>query len=552
MIGFSLYIDIREAYILSGNVMKPIFKLPLIFASIALFFLQPVFVRMLTTDELGLNIYTALFGVLITAFITYILLQGQAQQQQEVEKSAKAYAEKLSLFKNFFRDLIKISDNYRTTREIKQSEINGLIVLFSKISIHLDTEKLHEVSKILDIIFGTFNEIQNEKKTADTSRSKQNEQTISRSLIEIANIFRKELYGDNQGHPQKDKKAKPIMNFIQKVFRGTKKEQSDLDDIIRIFEKLEGTVDSDNNSGADDVQERLGVFSAKNTGDGINIANNIAEKDCSSQKQTGGVVDKIMDAQQCITALLDFAHDNFFALFQQSHGWNEEPEKIHTLNALYARCRADIKNMSIVMIGFDADGEAEGPFFQCHLEFEDDELRRACYLAMRREFGGRINKWCWWMPFPKEKALLIRTNPTDTELRKYITATIGRVYQWVLGYKKMMMLYNRYNSEILQNNEGWRPGIWANYVWNFFHSTSPLYLDIDYAEDSTELRIWITNNNHNTEELKEQLAKVLPDEKYNAPNNKEPYFHLYKEHLTEETIVKELQALLPKLAACGK
>lgn len=477
---------------------KPFSPFWYLIPTVLLFFLLPILVRMLTVDAVGLNVYTALFGVLITAVITLILLRGQAEQQQDIEKNSLIYAEKIKVYKAFLAQLEAIVKADAPTR----SDVLAIRCRFAALSIHLTKEQAEIVSESLACI---FSEILGVQKSNDDS-TQEEKVSLSKELLKIADVFSHELY------PKEDKDNKKA--------KEDKKESHNLNtpDENNPFAKIIGHLDK-----LDDQLEQPGIAEEQSLGQ-----------------------------QQSIATLLSATEKDFYSIFKNNDGWVEAPKPDNTSVEQYAKCISDIPNIGNVLIGFNAEGGAEGPFFQCHLKFEDDELRRACYLAMRREFGGRINKWCWWKPFPKEWAERIRTNPTDTELRKYITATIGRVYQWVLGYKKIMTLYNRYNSEILQNNEGWRPGIWANYVWNFFHSTSPLYLDIDYAEDSTELRIWITNNNHNTEELKEQLAEVLPGEKYNAPNNKEPYFHLYKEHLTEEAVVKELKALLPKLAACVK
>lgn len=87
----------------------------------------------------------------------------------------------------------------------------------------------------------------------------------------------------------------------------------------------------------------------------------------------------------------------FHSLFKEESGWtggigingNDE-----NFSGVIATLRSEIPNMRRVFIGFK-ERKAEGWFFQFHADFEDDNLRRLCYLAMRREFGGRICKWSW-------------------------------------------------------------------------------------------------------------------------------------------------------------
>lgn len=462
--------------------------------TVLLFFLLPILVRMFTVDALGLNIYTALFGVLITAVITLILLQGQAKQQQEIEKTSLIYAEKIRVYKNFLSKLEAIVKADAPTR----SEVLALRCSFAALCVHLTAKQALSISMSLQNI---FNNIGAQMRILDSAEEKK--ASFSRELLNIADEFKIEL--------SKKSLKEEAKNQSEEV-KGKKDEgTSDFEAIIKCMDELD-----------DQLQEK-GITDNQN-----------------------------LNHRQCISALFSSVEKDFYSIFKSSDGWVDEPKPDNTPIEQYAKCISNITNIGNVLIGFNAEGGVEGPFFQCHLEFENDELRRACYLAMRREFGGRINKWCWWKPFPKELASRILTSPADAELHAYIVNTIEKVYQWVLEYKKMMLLYNRYNSEILQNNDGWRPGIWENFVWNFFHITSPLYLDIDYGEDSDELRIWITNNNHNAEELRKQLSEVLPKETFNASLNKGSYFHLYKEHLTEEAVVKELKALLPKLAAYVK
>lgn len=470
--------------------------------AVTLIIVLPLCFRALTVDELGLNMYMALFGVLITAFITNLLLRNQSAQKQAIQKSAKVYTEKIETYKEFL-DKLEI---LLTTENPSEKEVDALTMLFMKMSIHTDYKKLDEISK-------KFSDIFNDKfKKAERNASR----SWRQGLLEIAHILHCELYSIDASQTVSNeigKEKRSIMDYQQVI--------------AAQLNELEGNlIEEKQNEGEEADASCADVRSEYN----------------ESKQQSQLVVCKEMEI-------------SFHSLFKEENGWTcgiEINGNDENFSGVIATLRSEIPNIRKVFIGFK-EGRAEGWFFQFHADFEDDNLRRQCYLAMRREFGGRICKWSWWKPFPQEWAERLKKNTPDAELQRYIMETLTKVYNWVLGYKKIMMLYSKYSGIILDSpaGDGWKPGIWANHVWNFFHSRSPLYLDIDYADNSTELRIWITNRNHNAEELKKQLAEVLPEEKFNAPLNKEPYFHLHKEHLTEAEVVKELKVLLPKLAACG-
>lgn len=169
------------------NKLTPILYFIGIFLLIAFIILAWISHSWLET-EIASQLFAALAGAVIAAFITSILLrlqtqsqakliEGQAAIEQEKEKEAKVYEEKLRIYQEFLHKLNEIiRDN-----KIDKEEVIDLQFQVSFIDMHTSSEHIKEISKHVANIVKNIN--------------KPNEDfNLLEEMFAINETFREELY----------------------------------------------------------------------------------------------------------------------------------------------------------------------------------------------------------------------------------------------------------------------------------------------------------------------------------------------------------------------
>lgn len=181
------------------NKLTPILYFIGVFLLIAFIILAWISHSWLET-EIASQLFAALAGAVIAAFITSILLrlqtqsqakliEGQAAIEQEIEKEAKVYEEKLRIYQEFLHKLNEIiRDN-----KIDKEEVIDLQFQVSFIDMHTSSEHIKEISKHVANIVRNIN--------------KPNEDfNLLEEMFAINETFREELYKKKETELAEDNK----------------------------------------------------------------------------------------------------------------------------------------------------------------------------------------------------------------------------------------------------------------------------------------------------------------------------------------------------------
>ncbi len=183
--------------------------------TVAIFIVVLIVTKLFKIEELPIQTVGVLFGGVITALITYFLLLGQTQAEENKERNVKVFEEKSARFNTFIDKLWEIWDD----RVVDLEELNELIKLVSK-DIVLYT-KPETVDKILSNLITIA-----EQAKPDKTNRKDAEVTkiIQQSIFDIINELAKEIGLGGEIKPeirsklnQLEEKVVPFL--IQKDFK---------------------------------------------------------------------------------------------------------------------------------------------------------------------------------------------------------------------------------------------------------------------------------------------------------------------------------------------
>ena len=151
----------------SQSYLMPILILCLISGIVVVFF------RLFSVKDLWYETYAAIIGVIITAVITFILLKGQTENEEEREKSLELHKRKIEVYASFVQELwSKLDDNHLDNKELLQIRrkcFNEVIFYLDERQIEGITEQFKKVSneigngggetELANILAGPFAEI---------------------------------------------------------------------------------------------------------------------------------------------------------------------------------------------------------------------------------------------------------------------------------------------------------------------------------------------------------------------------------------------------------
>ena len=99
-----------------------------------------------TDFELPGRIMAAILGVVITATITQVLLQGQTQKEGTLKRDSKIFEEKLKIYQNFLNSLYKAVKDGKLT----DSEKMELQFQTSLVAMHCDPKFIKTISEAVN------------------------------------------------------------------------------------------------------------------------------------------------------------------------------------------------------------------------------------------------------------------------------------------------------------------------------------------------------------------------------------------------------------------
>lgn len=180
-----------------------------------IFIASSVIFRIFDVEILPSQFFGALIGVVITAIITFFLLNGQTSAEETKEKNVKVFEEKSARFNNFINKLWEIWDD----RVVELEELNELIKLVSRdIVLYTKPETVDKILSKLIIIAEQAKPDKTSKKDAEVTK------LIQQCIFDIINELAKEIDLGGEIKPEirsklKQLEEKVVPFLIQKDFK---------------------------------------------------------------------------------------------------------------------------------------------------------------------------------------------------------------------------------------------------------------------------------------------------------------------------------------------
>lgn len=163
------------------NLSTIVIAITLSFVNIALFVFLLVATDLFSQKDLWFQSSCVIIGTIVTAVITLLLLNGQSDKEEEKERNAKVFEEKLAIYKEFLNELYNVvKDN-----NISNSEKLELQFKVAQISMHTRKDRINTISESVTNIIRAIDE-------------KTSNKNILENLFTIQEQFRQELYPEKE------------------------------------------------------------------------------------------------------------------------------------------------------------------------------------------------------------------------------------------------------------------------------------------------------------------------------------------------------------------
>ena len=150
-----------------------------------------------TDLELPGRIMAAILGVVITATITQVLLQGQTQKEGTLKRSSKIFEEKLKIYQNFLK---AVKDGKLTDSEKMELQFQTSLV-----AMHCKPENIITVSEAVRRVVSSTCPSEKSGSVGETD--------LLKSLFSVVEAFRQDLYEKDNETFANGTKDKTIDNF---------------------------------------------------------------------------------------------------------------------------------------------------------------------------------------------------------------------------------------------------------------------------------------------------------------------------------------------------
>ncbi len=162
---------------------------------IACFF--AVYLRLFTGKELWYEMFAAVLGVIITAIITVLLLKGQTDNEEKLEKTVKIFEYKQKVYHTFIEKLHEIVKDGEITINGNVDELKDLIFQLGYMQMHASSETMDKVLEHLSALIQQMNDFYS---LPDTEKQKEMAGYYARFSHELFNAIaaiKKDLYGED-------------------------------------------------------------------------------------------------------------------------------------------------------------------------------------------------------------------------------------------------------------------------------------------------------------------------------------------------------------------
>ena len=183
-----------------------------------------------TYQDFPARLMAAILGVVITATITVVLLDGQSKKEQTAKRNSKVFEEKLKIYQNFLSTLYDVVKDRKLTEEEKlQLEFQTSLV-----AMHCKPKSLNLVSAAVRNVISSFCP-SNEKE----KQKSQGNIPLLESLLGVVEALKIDLYGvDKEKDAEKNDDDLNKMLFSSEIkdktiknFKEAYKETADSDEV---------------------------------------------------------------------------------------------------------------------------------------------------------------------------------------------------------------------------------------------------------------------------------------------------------------------------------
>ena len=451
--------------------------------------------RLFSEHDLPFQVFAAIIGVIITAIITQVLLNGQSeeqakllQQQKDIELEreikAKQYEEKLRIYQEFLQKLCDVVKDGVVTKE----EARELQFQTAYITMHTDNpERITKISECVKAIIDDTTNFVGRKDSKDETSFANAEADILEYLFVIVEEFKSVLY-DTEPH---DKKS--------------------YTEAIKNFEHIIDAVDPD-------------IKTSENT------------TPTPQQPATEETTD--------ISALLpDFVDELEKRLTSEQPNWEMQRENLDDgLSLTFTMKNSPTPNFARLMINHDSGGEH---YYQIHLEYDDTH---EAYKHMKWTWGGRQNKWSWWSYLDGTQKYLMKNTEFQKRDWDALLSCFAKKISEQMNYIDSFARHSQELREPLKAKIGERARVWmwyADVVAIDYNKTLPeaIFFDVEHKDSGYRIVMGIRgNNDDNTNQLRQRVKDLgLPDKELTDKR------YIVEENLSAHDAIERLVALDKKI-----
>lgn len=470
-----------------NNFRNKTFEYILVFLTIIVLFTAVASYFYYKSDNaVGPNLITAFVGVVMSALVTLVLLNGQTKDEEKKERNIMVFEKKLRIYQDFLHCLYEVIKDGDVTEE----EAIRLQFQTSFITMHTESEHIKAVAKQVQMIVSNLKNKEGnpEKAKNDAESNADNNENLMQCLFSIVEEFKKELY-----------------------------------DI-----KL---TDEDRANNAEAIKAFSSIM------DAVEVKEDSSNSDVFSSQEASSLSQKLKEFVEKLHQRLESKLTNW----EFNHG---ELEKGVFVNIAYKGHEEDVR----VMLGYEESKESNGDhYFQVHLEHDNSH---EVYKHMKWRFGGRQNKWSWWRYLDQEFRSLANVDDIEKrDWDKSLTYCETKLSELLSYVETFMQVRNEIYSNVPKDKANvwlyYNDCVAFDYE-KTFQDKDKLFFDVFLVGDSYSIQIGMRDNE--VPKLLQHLQQIGFNKE--EQDLKEKRYLAYENMTAEEAVakVKEMNSKLQKLS----
>lgn len=461
-----------------------------------------VLFRVFTDMELPARLMAAILGVVITATITQMLLQGQTKKEGTLRRDAKIFEEKLKIYQNFLNIL------YNAVKDGRLSESERMELQFqtSLVAMHCSPESIIAVSAAVRRVVASTCPQAQDGSVGDTD--------LLKSLFAVVEAFRKDLYDSDAALFDDATKDKTIENFSKafgEACAGNEEEETDEPKPQRISVDL-------------NVVSPIPVSTAAQQNGNERPVASIAEN---------GDEPKAADTSLWEKAVADWRKD----------GWNTEGLDGSDNNTLTIK-PADKSNPGYIDMGF-----YDNHYYIEATYGDDTDFAK----PLKWDNGGRRMRGSWWEYLPGKfyeipEGKLHDTFKSSPMLQQHIIERVNYLEGIIQKHHRTTVWKNAVGE-----HSGWHLFVW---YWNCLacerqsEEEGKVYFDIiPKADDAGKTVFKLGNRSKDVELLKQTLVRIGSQDRIKDINAENCTVDFCTTSFDVEEVAAAAKELIRKLSA---